>query len=155
MSGYLSLMTWELNIITATSITSLTSLITKYPMIEAWKAEHKERPKLPHVDFIFDRGSPASRVEPSVLSEILTSSPRLASQGWIIFDDPRSFCPSIPLRGSCHKIYITFGGIFSAYHHGCKIEDHLRRSSSRLRLEEAPAMAWHSFPVGIGGLCSH
>ena len=42
MSGYLSLMTRELNIITATSITSLTSLITKYPTIGARKAKQKK-----------------------------------------------------------------------------------------------------------------
>ena len=155
MSGYLSLMTRELNILTAISIASLTDLITKYPTIRARKAEQKERPKLPHADFIFNRGSPASRVEPSVLSEVLASSSRLASRGWIIFDDPRPSCLSILLRGSCHKVDNTFGGVFPAYLRGRTIEDHLRWSSSDLCPRKTPVMMWHPFPIGIGGLCSH
>ena len=71
------------------SIASLTGLITKYPTI---RSETKDIPKLPHADFIFNRGSPASRVEPTVLSEVLACSPRLASREWIIFDDPQPSC---------------------------------------------------------------
>ena len=120
-----------------------------------YKSGIKERPKLIRVDFIFYRGSPASLVEPSALNEVLTSSLRLASLVWIIFEDPQPSCPSFPLRGSCHKLDTTFGGIFPSYRRGCRIEDHLRWSSSILRLGEAPVMMWHYFAVGIGGLCSH
>ena len=148
MSGYLSLMTRELNILTVISISSLTGLIIKYPMIGA-KITEQERPKLPRVDFIFDRGSPASRVEPYILSEVLTSSPKLASRGWIIFEDPRPSCLSIPLRGSCHKINTTFGGASSFYLRRCSIEGHLWQSSSILHPGEAPVMMWHCFAVGI------
>ena len=155
MSGHLFLMTRELNILMITSVTSLTGLIKKYPTIGARKAEWKERPKLPSMDFIFDRGLPASRVEPSVLSEVLTSSSRLSLREWIIFDDLRSSCPSIPLRRSRYKMDVTFGGVFPAYHHGCTFEDNLQRSSSRLRSGEAYVLTWHSFPIRIGGLCSH
>ena len=155
MSGYLSIMSRELNIITVILIASITGLVTKNPTIGARKAEQKERPKLLHADFIFDRGSLTSRVEPSVSSEVLASSSRLASQGWIIFDDPWPSCPLIPLRRSCYKVDITFGCVFPACHRGCTIEDHLRRSSSSLRPGEAPVMTWHSFPIGIGGLCLH
>ena len=150
MSGYLSLMIRELNILTVISIASLTGLTTKDTTIGTRKAEQKERPKLPHADFISI--GPASRVEPSVLSEVLASSPRLASQGWIIFDDLWHSYLSIPLRGFCHKIDITFGGVSPAYHWGCTIKDHLWRSSSRLRSGEALVMM---FLIRIGGLCSH
>ena len=119
-----------------------------------WKTEWKVRPKLTRVEFIFDQGSPASWVELSVLNEVLTSSPRLASQGWIIFDDLRPSYLSIPLRGSCHKLDASFGGVFLSYHRGCKIEDQLRRSSSSLRPGGAPMMMWHSFPIGTRGLSS-
>ena len=60
-------------------IASLAGLITKYPTIGARKAERKVRPKLTRVDFIFDRGLLASRVELFVLNEVLTSTSRLAS----------------------------------------------------------------------------
>ena len=112
--------------------------------------EQKERPKLPHVDFIFDRGSPTSRVELSVLSEVVASSPRLASRGWIIFKDQRPPRTSIPLRGPCHKIDTTFGGASPVYLRGCSIEDHLRQSSSILRPGEALVMMWHCFAIVIG-----
>ena len=148
-------MTRELNILTVISIASLTGIITKYPTIGAKITEQKEKPKLPRMDFIFNRRSLASRVEPSVLSEALASSPRLASRGWIIFDDLRPSCPSILLRGTWHKVVITFGGIFPAYLHRCTIDDHLRWSSSCLRLRKAPVMTWHPFHIGIRGLCSH
>ena len=121
-------------------------------MIGVRHKEPKERLKVPHMDFIFDRGSPASRVELSVLSEVLASSLRLASRGWIIFEDPRPSCLSIPLRGSCHKIDTTFGGASPVYLLGCSIEGHLRQSSSILRPGKAPVMIWHCFAVGIGGL---
>ena len=120
-----------------------------------WKSRTKERPKLPCVDFIFDWGSQASRVEPSILSEVLISSQRLSSQRWIIFEDPRPSCSSIPLRGSCHKMDTIFGGASPAYLRGCKIEGHLWQSSSILRPGEVPVMMWHCFAVGIGGLCSY
>ena len=107
------------------------------------------------MDIIYDRGPPASQVEAHVLSEVLTSSPRLASQGWIIFKDPRSSCLSIHLRGSCHEADISFDGIPPVYLRGCTIEDHLRRSSSSSRLGGAPVLTWRSFPIGIGGLCSY
>ena len=74
-------MTREFNILTVMSILSLTGLVTKYPTIGAKITEHQEKPKLPRVDFIFYRGSPTSRVEAYVLSEVLTSSLRLASRG--------------------------------------------------------------------------
>ena len=119
MGDYFSLMTQELNILTVISIASLIDLVTKHLTIGARKAEQKEKLKLPYADFFFDRGSPASWVEPSILSEVLDSSSRLASQGWIIFVDLWPSCPSIPLRGSYHKVDITLGGVFLAYHHGC------------------------------------
>ena len=148
-------MTQELNILTVMSIPSLTGLITKYPTIGARKAEQKERPKLPHADFIFDQGLPASWVVPSVLSEVLAFFLRLASWGWIIFDDSWPSCPWIPLRGSCHKMDITFDSVSLVYHRGCTIEDHLWRSSSHLCLREALVMTWLPFPIRIGGLCSY
>ena len=107
------------------------------------------------MDFIFDWRSPASWVEPSVLSEVIASSPRLASRVWFTFDDLRPSCPSIPLRGYCHNPDVIFGDVFPAYHHRYKIEDHLRQSSSRLYPRGTLVMTWHSFLVGIGGLCSH
>ena len=140
---------------TIITIASLTGVVTKHPTIGARKVERKERPKLTRVDFIFDRWSPASRVERSVLSEVLTSSPRIASRRQILFDDPRSSCLSIPLRGSCHKIDTTFGGAFLAYLRGCRIEYYLWQSSPILRPREAPVMMWHYFTVRIGGLCLH
>ena len=103
-----------------------TGLVTQCPTIGVRNKERKVRPKLPYVDFIFDRGLPASRVEPSVLSEVLAYSLRLALREWIIFEDPWPSCPSIPLRGSCHKINSTFSGVFPFYLRGCRIEDHLR-----------------------------
>ena len=93
MGSYLSLMTQELNILTVISIASLIDLVTKHLTIGARKVEQKEKLKLPYADFFFDRGSPASWVEPSILSEVLDSSSRLASQGWIIFVD---LWPSYP-----------------------------------------------------------
>ena len=142
MCSYFSIVTPELNIYGYINPESY-GLSYKISQDRGKKSGIKERPKLPRVDFILDRVSLASRVEPSVLNEVLVSSLRLASQGWIIFEDPRSSCPSIPLQGSCHKIDTTFGGAFPAYLHGCKIEDHLRQSSSILRSGEAPMMAWH------------
>ena len=130
-------------------------LITKYSTIGAKIKEQKEKPKLPCVDFIFDRGSPALRVEPSVLIEAFASSPRLVLRGWIIFDDPQPSCPSILLRGSWHKVNITFGSVFPAYLRGCTIDDRLLWSSSRLRPRETHVVTWHPFHIGIGGLCSH
>ena len=97
MCGYLSVKTRTLNISTVITITSLTGAITENSMIGARKAERKVRPKLTCVDFIFDQGLPASRVNLSILNVVLTSSLRLAWQGLIIFDDPWPSCPSIPL----------------------------------------------------------
>ena len=54
-------------------------VITENPTIGARKVERKVRPKLTRVDLIFDQGLPASRVELSVLNEVLTSSLRIAS----------------------------------------------------------------------------
>ena len=102
------------------------------------------------MDFIFDRGSPVLRVKLSVLNEVLTSSPRLALRAWIIFEGLQPSCPSIHLRRSCNKIDTTFGGAFLAHLRGCKIEGHLRQSSSCLRPGEAPVMIWHSFLLGLG-----
>ena len=70
-------------------------LITEYLTFGARKAERKERPKLTHVNFIFDRGSLPSRLESFASNEVFTFSPRLVSQGRIILDDLRSSYPSI------------------------------------------------------------
>ena len=96
---------------------------------------------------ISDHGSPASRVESSVFNEVLASSPRPALRGWIIFEDPRPSCPSIPLRGSCHKINTTSGGASLVYLRGYKIEGHLRQSSFILLSREASVMTWHCCAV--------
>ena len=112
MSGYISLMSQELNILTVISIASLTDLNTKHSTIGARKVEQKERPKLQCVDFMFDRGLPASQVEPSVLSEVLASTPRLASREWIIFDDPQSFVRQSLSEGLALKSILPSGVFF-------------------------------------------
>ena len=123
MHSYVSLKT---RISTVITIVNLTGVVTEYSTIGARKAERNERPKLTRVDFFFDQGSPASRVERSILSEVLTSSPKLASRHQILFDDLRSSCPSIPLRGTGHKIGITFDNVCPTYHRESKVEDHRR-----------------------------
>ena len=152
MHSYVSLKT---RISTVITIVNLTGVVTEYSTIGARKAERNERPKLTRVDFFFDQGSPASRVERSVLSKILTSSPRPASWKWIIFDYLRPSCPSIPLRRFCHKIDTSFSGAFPAHLRGCKIRDHLGQSSFILCPGEALVMTWHCFAIQIRSLYSH
>ena len=150
--SYPSLKNRRLNTSTVITIASLTRVVTENPTIGAKKAERKVRLKLTRVDFIFDRGSPASRVEHSVLSEVFTSSQRLASRGGSSSMTHGLLRLSISLRGSYYKIDTTFDGVFPAYPHGCIIEDHLRQSSSTLCPGKAPVMMWHYFAVGIGSL---
>ena len=85
----------------------------------------------------------------SVLSEILASFLRLASRRWIIFEDPQPSCPSIPLRGSCHKINITSGGASLAYLWWHKIEGYLQQSSHTFSSGNAPVMTWYCWAAGI------
>ena len=111
--------------------------------LQAGTVSHfKERPRLPCADFNFDREAPAPRAKLSILSEVLASSPRLASWVWVIFKDPRpcpsiplrgSSRPSIPLRGSSCEFRSSFGGALHDHLRGRTIEDHLRRSSFILR----------------------
>ena len=69
-------------------------------------------------DSNFGRGFPDSRVEPSMLCEVLASSPRLASQGQIIIGDSRPSYQSISeglvkklISPSVMPLLITFEGI--------------------------------------------
>ena len=119
----------------------------------------KERPRVPCADFIFDRGTPAPGAKPSILSEVLASSSRLALRVWIIFEDPRpcpsiplrgSSCPSIPLRGSSCELRSSFGEALYDHLRWRMIEDHLRQSS--LILRSCDDVASTSFVVE--GLCT-
>ena len=119
-----------------------TSTVPDSPLQAGTVSHFKERPRLPCADFNFDRGAPAPRAKLSILSEVLASSPRLASWVWIIFEDPRpcpsiplrgSPRPSIPLRGSSCELRSSFGGALHDHLRGRTIEDHLRQSSLILR----------------------
>ena len=114
----------------------------------------KKKPKLPCVDFIFDRGSPASRVEPTALSEVLVPSPRLSSRVQNLSEDLRPSYLSFLFRGYCHKLSTIFSDAFTDYPRGYKIKGHLQQSSFILRLREASVMTWRCFAVRIEGLGS-
>ena len=126
-----------------------TSTVPDSPLQAGTVSHFKERPRLPCADFNFDRGAPAPRAKLSILSEVLASSPRLASWVWIIFEDLRP-CPSIPLRGSSCEFRSSSGGALHDHLRGRTIEDHLRQSS--LILRSCDDVASTSFAAE--GLCS-
>ena len=119
-----------------------TSTVPDSPLQAGTVSHLKVRPRLPRAGFIFEWEAPAPEAKPSILSEVLASSPRLASWVWIIFEDPRlcpsiphrgSSRPSIPLRGSSCELRSYFGGALHDHLRGRTIEDHLRQSSLILR----------------------
>ena len=103
-----------------------------------------------YADSSSGRGSPASRIEPSVAGEVLAPSPRLALREWTTSKAPRFSCLFTLLRGSCYKMGTTFGDALTGHPRGCKIKGYLRQSSLLTPLREASLMPWRCCVVTWG-----